>query len=133
MLNNKIKIYLSGKNCRDIDFIIKTNLTKEEVCKAYNDGVKIVGFNFIDKFCTEYDETSIDHDTAKKLVELGLQNFELAKKGWEIKNGYWLNADNFLDIYLFICKLGNPEFVYEKVEDRGLPSIDIGGYGIVER
>lgn len=131
MLNNKVKIYLSGKNSRDIDFIIETNLTKEEVCKAYNDGVKIVGFNFIHDYCT--DETTIDHNCAKKLVELGLQDFKLSKNKKDCENGYWLNAEDFLNIYLFICKLGNSEFIYEKVDDKSLPSIDIGGYGIVER
>jgi hypothetical protein len=107
-----------------------SNLRGSEIQKAYNAGTKIVGFDLSENVARKYGDNSISIENVNKLKELGCKVFDNPNEyEFDEKKGYSIWTTSFTDIYLFICKLGNPEFEYEFVFDP-TDSINIGGYGL---
>lgn len=121
------------------DFILlNTNLSKDEIKDAYALAIKKLGFDFTQEVCSEYEDNLLYE---KHLDLLLLQGFKIGDLGLldeyskkeavkffnkKIKT-LKLYTEEYLNIYLFIIKLGNPNFKYKIIEDSW---IDIGGYGL---
>jgi hypothetical protein len=118
-----------GHEKTDVQFL-ESNLPSSEIKKAYNAGTKIVGFDFSKVVARNYEEDKISVDKVDKLKSLGCELFDSYDEyDFSEKEGYQLWPDIFTDVYLFICKLGNPDFEYELVSDSA-DRINIGGYGL---
>lgn len=101
-----------------------------DLSAAYNKGTELLGFDFCKTCCEKYHDSYVSHEKIKKLVELGLPDWTLAEDGDpELTYGYQLDASSFADIYLFICKLGNPSLELTVTSD-DVPEIHVGGYGL---
>lgn len=104
---------------------IKSNCSKQEIKLAYQEGTKLVGFDLTKQVCSEYADNKISPEFYNKLVELGLPDECENEPECETEPvSLWLSS--FTEIYLFIVKLGNPDFDYEFLQNS---DIDIGGYG----
>ena len=119
-----------GHNITDTSFM-KSNLTYIEISSAYRKGSEILGFNLKEDCCHEYEDSLL----------LGEHIFALRANGIDIKfdgrhedpmedeeEGVRLMSEEFVEIYLEICKLGNPDFKYEifRIND-----VNVGGYGLM--
>ncbi len=118
-----------GHEKTKVFFVNVKGVKKEDnLLEAYNKGTELVGFDLTNEVCDDYKNDVLLHEYAAKLVELGLQDFILATpEEDEYENGYSLDPDTFADIYMFICKLGNPGLKYEILDP---PELHIGGYGL---
>lgn len=103
---------------RTEDFVIVSNLSVNAMNKAYRNGSGILGFDLCDTVGKHY----------------GDNDLSLAKKNMLVSHGYSIPSateniwtDEFISIYLFVVKLGNPEFKYEHAN---LGEIHLGGYGL---
>lgn len=134
-MNNIITLVVgdpSGDGHRETDtFTIKTNLSKQELTKAYEKGSKLLGFDFKEHICCEYEDSILPEEELNILLGKDLILKDIVDDYFlqKYKNSGILNldSDSYTNIFLFIVKLGNSEFeyTYEK-----LPTIDIGGYGL---
>jgi hypothetical protein len=118
-------------HCKKSMTSIMSNCDKQEIKLAYKKGTELVGFDFTAQVCSDFGDNKISIEYYNKLVELGLPNESYHNDSDEIEEedsiSLWL--DNFTEIYLFIVKLGNPDFDYEFLQNS---DIDIGGYGLFE-
>lgn len=115
------------------DYYVLTNLSCKQVQSSYKEGTKKIGFNFSNEVCRNYEDGSISKDKWAKLKEFGYvprsydgEEFELEEN--VAGDGFTLDSQTFADIFMFICKLGNPTLEYKFVEEDN--SINIGGYGL---
>lgn len=128
-MNNIIRLIL-GDPCgdghgRSATYVIKSNLTKEEIIKAYDGGVNKIGVDVINNVCSEYEESHVEECVIDKLIKFGYQsNLDTNNDG-----EFYVNKDDFVDMFLFIVKVGNHEFQFNMEKD-DTKTIDIGGYGL---
>ena len=107
---------------------IQSNLSHKEISKAYKKGSKKLGFDFSETVASSYDDSEIPAEELVKLREAGWTGefYDVAEPG----EPQYLEADTFMEIWLFIAKLGNPLMEYE------IPAVDstlnIGGYGLFQ-
>jgi len=131
----------SGDGHGQMDKInILSNLDKKEVLKSYKKGSKILGFNFIDDVCADYEDTFLPKKHLESLIEQGFKFANLSsydKKNLKEcleedcdGNGFSIWIDHYTDIFLFVVKLGNKDFEYEVLKEELCPTINIGGYGL---
>jgi phosphopantothenoylcysteine synthetase/decarboxylase len=116
------------------NLVIKSNLTVAEINEAYKRGTKIVGFDFCDEVAKEYEDRRLSNEHMKLLVAQGydeksVERVEYDNDDDDYDGDYSLWTDSYPDIWLFIVKLGNPNFKYEEVVDSA-QRINIGGYGL---
>lgn len=103
-------------------FAIKSNITRDEIDKAYTQAIKTYPkLNAFDSICEDYEDNSIPEDLLDELKLLGYQPPKWMEKEFRV------SREEFVDIYLFIVKLGNPAFEYSHVNHNELT---IGGYGL---
>lgn len=115
---------------------IKSNLDKKAMEKAYKKGTKKLGFDFCKDVCAEYEDNKLPPEKLDALVKLGLEtkgmgleyDLKRIKKDEGVEIGLW--HDDFVEIYLFIVKLGDDEFTFEYLNADANPTINIGGYGM---
>jgi hypothetical protein len=105
--------------------VINSSLSRGELLAAYQVGRFIVGFDFINEVCKEYEDCRMKREYKTKLLELGF--FDFYEDGLEEDTCY-LDQELFAQIFLFICKLGDTLFEYQIVESNSY--INIGGYGL---
>lgn len=123
-----------GHNQSD-NFMIKSNLNKKELEKAYKKGVKIIGFDLVKEACEQYEVTYLTNDQCTKLSNSGLsiidnlENGDVYTPGTDSVVHIWM-PDEWVRLYLYFCKVGNPSFEYEFNENP--QSIKIGGYGLYQ-
>lgn len=124
--------------------VIMSSLNKKDVEKAYKNGTKKLGFDFINEVCEEYEDRLLPKDKLELLMKSGFKASDFGYKSkYELKElkdaledecspglGLWI--DTFPKIYLFIVKLGNEDFKYRILEGAENPSINIGGYGLYD-
>ena len=103
---------------------IESNLSHDDMCKAYEKGCEILGFDFSEQVCKAYEESHIEEDKLKSL-----QQHDIGKEIEydDYMGKYVLDPDLYAQIYLAIVKLGKKEFYYEIVPNSKLC---IGGYGL---
>ena len=105
--------------------VINSSLSNGELLTAYQAGTKLVGFDFINEVCEQYEDCRMSRKYKTKLLELGF--FDFYEDGLEEDTCY-LDQELFAQIFLFICKLGDNLFEYQIVESNSY--INIGGYGL---
>lgn len=103
--------------------LVKSNLNKDDVLKAYKDGCKVCGFD-ITKYCEDYEDNSVPMELIRKVPPKILDSLYE-----ETDEEYGATSEDFAQIYLWICKQGNPNFVYKVFVPK---EIHIGGYGLFE-
>lgn len=96
----------------------KTNLDQEQIEQAYQLGVIKIGVSICDDIAKEYQDSQISEEDAQKFVDAGFTYYPLGPN---------LIQEQFLELYLFTVKTGNPEFRYYEQKSK---SINIGGYGL---
>ena len=106
---------------------ISSNISASKLRKAYKFGVKIAGFNFSEIVAQGYEDNKIKKNHAEKLFSLGFDRKSLDYD--KTDDVYYVSADSFVDIWLFICKLGDPNFEFKIKEQK---TINIGGYGLFQ-
>lgn len=127
MIDNIIELVVGdpdkdGHNISEVT-CIKSNLSKLDVINAYESGSELLGFNFTQKYCIDYDDRSVPTEILDKLISKG---FDIDSIDGPYDDVYHVYGEDFTKIYLFICQIGNPDFRYEIVQGQ---KIDIGGYG----
>jgi hypothetical protein len=117
--------------------IILSNLNNKDINKAYKKGSEKLGFDFCNDVCRDYEDHEISKDKLDLLIANGLKIKDIAFDDYDLKEfekdgTLRLWTEPFAEIYLFIVKLGNPDFEYTFLEGKSDPSIHIGGYGLYE-
>ncbi len=103
---------------------IRSNLSKEEMELAYQKGIRQVGISFIEEIGAEYDDDLgcvIAEEQQSALDEAGIDTSC-------IKDGR-MCEECFVEIYLALVELGNPEFHWGRIGHEE-NHIRIGGYGL---
>lgn len=122
--------------------IINSNLAREQILKAYKKASKKLGFDLTKDICADYCDSHIPVDCLKALVQNGLDLDKVFDTDYDVKEARQaMEGENsedvalwphsFIEIFLFIVKLGNQDFEYEIVESDAA-TINIGGYGLFE-
>src|SRR5688572_21393986 len=111
-------------------FTVESNLSKEEVEKAYKKGTKALKVSIAD-LCNDYSDNAIPKLTYNKFVSLKPSIEEL---GWKCeeddKDGIRrIGPDEFAEMYFVTVKAGNKNFKWTYVKSG---HIHIGGYGLFE-
>jgi hypothetical protein len=99
---------------------IKSNLPKTKLEKACKDAFKVHG---IDKTGLQKEILAVRNDVALLLNKLGF-SCEFQTVGCDFS---YLSKENYVYLWLFLCKLGNPDFEYE-VHQKPKTRMDIGGW-----
>lgn len=122
-------------------FTIDSNLNTKEVLRAYKKVSKKLGFNFIEDVCADYQECSIYKEHIKILIQNGLKLETVFLDDWALKEArevlesdgdddISLWTEPYIEIFLFIVKLGYPGFEYNHAKSN--QHINIGGYGFFD-
>lgn len=106
------------------DWIVCSNLSKAEINDAYLAAVKKLGFDPTDNF-DEYEANRLPSDQADKLIENGFEFVDRYEDGT-----VYFYPQALFDLFLFMVKLGNPEFEYKVGKNDNV--IYIGGYGLFQ-
>ena len=113
-------------HCQSATVIIDSNFSKLDIEKSYIKGSQIIGFDLIEDVCEEYEDSLIPHEV---IVKCKIQGMKLEDFFDEYDEEYnfrdW--TDGFAKLYLFIVKLGDPDFRYTETK---LETVNIGGYGL---
>jgi len=109
---------------------IRSNLTKSEIEDAYRSGIKKVGMSFAEDIGAEYEEhgATISPEEIELLENAGIDTSCIEPpQPWH--EGHRIYEECFVDIYMEIVALGNPDLEWERVghEENHLR---IGGYGL---
>lgn len=100
--------------------------SSKELEEAYNKGTEKLGFNFTQTVAVEYEDNKL---YAKEIKLLRANGIDMEFEDGEDENGnVCLMVDDFWNLYLAICKLGNPKIEYK--EGKQKQKINIGGYGL---
>ncbi len=110
---------------------IKCNLEKKDLEKAYEKGSKKVGFDLTEEVCADYEDMSMPAEIVEKLKAAGIDALEYAEKDEDEEDlSFAYNWEAFVELWLRIARLGNPELKYEMSSSES-PNINIGGYGLL--
>lgn len=112
---------------RTESILIKSNRSYAQLDAAYLKGSSIVGFNIVKFVGSEWDSCCISKEEFLKLRELGLPKSCLEVEPY-LDHDYKevrVCTDDYMRLYLFIVKLGDPEFRYKIVK---VVDVNINGY-----
>jgi len=118
-----------------------SNLASWEIEIAYNHASKLLGFDFVKKCCSEYEEYYIKPEYAKILADKGIIDKEYLNKDGKYcpVGAYWVGEsgsapDEFVDIFINIVKLVHPNFILEErdLQEKSLDVLEGAGYGITD-
>jgi hypothetical protein len=123
---HRIKLVVGDYSCdghgRSEDFYILSNLAHKELTSAFYKGEEIIGISFYDQL-SEYDTRHLDQHTIDKMA----MYFDV----YGIDADYWIQPHEYVDYWLQIAKVGNPDLKFD-YDDGSEPIIEIGGYGLFE-
>lgn len=108
--------------CRS--WTIYSNLSKTEVEAAYCKAVTRLGFDPTDSF-EDWGARTLPANKVEKLIEFGYEPIDMDEDGT-----VWFYPELLYKLFIFMVKLGNPDFEYEEDKDEGKNVIYIGGYGL---
>lgn len=121
---------------QSVTFMVESTLTPSELMTAYRTGVSIVGVDLINDVAKDYEDSQLPRKDEELLRKAGygfdkdpegrMLEFDRYDDGDE-ESPYGLGLEEYLDIFLFICRLGEPHQVIKRVNSH---NIDIGGYGL---
>ena len=102
----------------------EVNCTVKQLERAYKKGAKLINYDFELKVANEAGKEKLPKKVLTTLVEHGwMPSADLAKTRE-------LDVDAYVDIWLFLAKLGNPKL---EIKDSSVPAeLPIGGYGLYE-
>jgi hypothetical protein len=110
---------------------IKSNFNSVWMGRAYEQASVILGFCFVTDVAYEYETPYISMELITKLREV-LEEPNLLDGDIDPEaECIGIEVDEYLDIYLKIIKLGEPDFKY-KVLGQENEVINIGGYGLFQ-
>lgn len=136
-LNNTIRFtvgdYSQDGHNQLKQYIIKTNLNSVWIKRAYDEASATLGFCFVNEVATEYEEPFVPEFVYDKLINVFDYDIikELAPYDDYHKKYVIDDPDNYVELYLMIIGLGEPDFKYEHMKFEG-DNINIGGYGIFQ-
>lgn len=118
------------------EYHIRCNYSTEEITKAYKKAISILGFDYVEDICSEYQESYIDPNKARILVEhriISSENLE-TEDYYSIKKGsYWVDGcDEYVRIFFEIIKLILPdcEWHVANYNEEYLSLLNCAGYGL---
>lgn len=111
-----------------------SNYSAKEIDEAYKKATEILGFNFVEKVGSDYEDNELHEPYFSILVEKGVikkEDYEYEYDGKTLLDTY-LDEDNFIDIFENICKLVLPNLVIESrdLEEQQISSLEGAAYGI---
>ena len=110
-------------------FSIKTTFSVADVELAYLQGAQKLGHDIRKSCCQNYEDSCIPIDIMNSLFEHGFDKNSLERSSdfeEEEYDGFPINQEDWVKIFLFTCKLGDPNFKYSYVKGC---TLNIGGYG----
>lgn len=111
-------------------YTVESNLSKQDIQSAYNKATAILGFDFVNYVCLDYEDNILKEEYVKILTDNGfdINNYDDdGCWGYNTRNAFLLSSKSYLKLYLDIIKFGNNEFEYKLIES---VKINIGGYGL---
>jgi len=106
--------------------LIRSNKSITDLNEAYQKGSSIVGFDLKETVAKEYEDNLLPEENANALQNHGidLSGFDSYS---EDLDDITLMSEEYVELYLKICQLGDPDFLYEYTR---MNEINIGGYGL---
>jgi hypothetical protein len=111
---------------------INSSHTVDELKEFALKGAKKAGIHWSD-ICADYEDNMISSEIMQKLEKAGINHHKWVDKysytsyQEDPYEGYTCWIDDYINLWIELVKLGNPECVIDVVK---IPKIDIGGYGL---
>lgn len=108
---------------------IKSNLSSDNIKKAYDKGCGVIGFDLINTYCEDYEDSQLPENVYQTLKKSGFKKWDGSyEEPTEDEEGkYFVSYCEWPLLYLHIAKLGNKKLKYKVVEGN---TLHIGGYGL---
>ena len=110
---------------------IRSNFTKHEIEGAYQKGIQKIGMSFVEEIGVEYEEYGgclITPEQIELLENAGIDTSDI-EPPTEWQEGHRIYEECFVQIYMDIAALGDPELEWERVSHEE-NHLRIGGYGL---
>lgn len=116
------------------DYHMVSNYSAKEIDEAYEKATEILGFNFIEKVGSDYEDNELREPYFSILVEKGVikkEDYEYEYDGKTLLDTY-LNESDFIDIFRNICKLILLDLIIKgrDLEEQQISSLEGAAYGI---
>ena len=116
------------------EYHMVSNYSAKEIDEAYRKATEILGFNFVEKVGSEYEDNELREPYLSILIEKGIikkEDYEYEYEG-KIHLNTYLDEDEFIDIFRNICKLILPDLVIKgrDLEEQQISSLEGAAYGI---
>lgn len=114
------------------EYHMVSNYSAKEIDEAYKKATEILGFNFVEKVGSDYQDNELREPYFSILVEKGI----IKKEDYEYEDenylNTYLNEDEFIDIFESICQLVLPDLIidYRNLEEDQIFSLEGAAYGI---
>lgn len=111
--------YSGDGNGRTKKYEIESSLSAKEIQAAYKKATKIIGIDLVEDICN-HGEAVIKKNQLDKFVAQGADfpdifGYDQKDIDEKITNQerFYMDQEGFLNLYLFMIKLGDPGFTYE--------------------
>lgn len=116
------------------DYHMVSNYTAKEIDEAYKKATEILGFNFVEKVGSDYQDNELYEPYFSILVEKGIikkEDYEYEYDGKTLLDTY-LDESDFIDIFEKICQLALPDLVINNrdLKEQKISSLEGTAYGI---
>ena len=116
------------------EYHMVSNYSAKEIDEAYKKATEILGFNFVEKVGSDYEDNELHEPYFSILVEKGVikkEDYEYEYDGKTLLDTY-LDENDFIDIFRNICKLILPDLVIKgrDLEEQQISSLEGAAYGI---
>ena len=114
------------------EYHMVSNYSAKEIDKAYKKATEILGFNFVEKVGSDYEDNELREPYFSILVEKGIIKKEDYEYDGKTLLDTYLDESNFIDIFKNICKLILPDLVIKDrdLEEQQIFSLKGAAYGI---
>ena len=116
------------------EYHMVSNYSAKEIDEAYKKATEILGFNFVEKVGSDYEDNELREPYFSILVEKGVIKEEDYKYEYDGKTllDTYLDESDFIDIFENICKLVLPDLVINRrnLEEQQISSLEGTAYGI---
>ena len=116
------------------EYHMVSNYSAKEIDEAYKKATEILGFNFVEKVGSDYEDNELREPYFSILIEKGIIKEEDYKYEYDGKTllDTYLDESDFIDIFKSICKLVLPDLVIKgrDLEEQQISSLEGAAYGI---
>ena len=106
-------------------YIYESNLDSTAIEEAYTRGSTLIGFDLVKEVAREHDNRNLTPEQREIILRLGVDlEYTEEDLGWDTP---YIMDEEWPEVYLAICKLGNPNLIIEKAH---VDYVDTGGYGL---